>query len=59
MSATGAAPARRVRAPAARATRFFRSEVWLIFGRRRNWAGLAVLAVVPILIATSPSKHRR
>jgi ABC-2 type transport system permease protein len=31
-------------------TRFFRSEVWLIFGRRRNWAGLAVLGCVPILI---------
>ena len=31
--------------------RFFRSEVWLIFGRRRNWAGLAVLAAVPIIIA--------
>src|SRR5262245_14340964 len=32
-------------------TRFLRSELWLIFGRRRNWAGLAVLAAVPILIA--------
>jgi ABC-2 type transport system permease protein len=32
-------------------TRFFRSELWLIFGRRRNWVGLAVLAVVPIIIA--------
>jgi ABC-2 type transport system permease protein len=31
-------------------TRFFRSEVRLIFGRRRNWAGLAVLASVPILV---------
>lgn len=31
--------------------RFFRSELWLIFGRRRNWAGLAVLAAVPIVIA--------
>lgn len=31
--------------------RFLRSELWLIFGRRRNWAGLAVLAAVPILIA--------
>ena len=28
-------------------TRFFRSELRLIFGRRRNWAGLAVLAAVP------------
>jgi ABC-2 type transport system permease protein len=32
-------------------TRFFRSELWLIFGRRRNWVGLAVLAAVPIIIA--------
>jgi ABC-2 type transport system permease protein len=32
-------------------TRFFRSELMLIFGRRRNWFGLAVLAGVPILIA--------
>jgi ABC-2 type transport system permease protein len=31
--------------------RFLRSELWLIFGRRRNWAGMAVLAAVPILIA--------
>jgi ABC-2 type transport system permease protein len=32
-------------------TRFLRSELWLIFGRRRNWAGLAVLAAVPMIIA--------
>jgi ABC-2 type transport system permease protein len=32
-------------------TRFLRSELWLIFGRRRNWAGLAVLAGVPILVS--------
>jgi ABC-2 type transport system permease protein len=31
--------------------RLFRSELWLIFGRRRNWAGLTVLAAVPVLIA--------
>lgn len=31
--------------------RFFRSEVRLIAGRRRNQAGLAVLAAVPVLIA--------
>jgi ABC-2 type transport system permease protein len=31
--------------------RFFLSELWLIFGRRRNWAGMAVLAAVPIVIA--------
>jgi ABC-2 type transport system permease protein len=35
---------------AARA-RFLRSELGLIFGRRRNQAGLLVLAAVPILIA--------
>lgn len=34
-------------------TRFFRSELMLIFGRRRNWAGLAVLAAVPIIIAVA------
>jgi ABC-2 type transport system permease protein len=34
-------------------SRFLRSELWLIFGRRRNWAGLAVLAAVPVLIAVA------
>src|SRR2546423_1339963 len=29
-------------------TRFFRSELWLIFGRRRNWVGMAVLATGPV-----------
>src|SRR4051812_25345575 len=33
--------------------RFLRSELWLIFGRRRNWAGLAVLAAVPVIIGVS------
>ena len=33
--------------------RFARSELWLIFGRRRNWAGLAVLAAVPVILAVS------
>jgi len=42
--------------PAARplrpvSTRFLRSELRLIFGRRRNLAGLAVLAVVPLVIS--------
>jgi ABC-2 type transport system permease protein len=37
----------RMRAPG----RFLRSELAIIFGRRRNLAGLAVLAVVPIIIA--------
>jgi ABC-2 type transport system permease protein len=32
-------------------TRFLRSELALIFGRRRNQAGLAILALVPIMIA--------
>jgi ABC-2 type transport system permease protein len=31
--------------------RLFGSELGLIFGRRRNWAGMAVLASVPILVA--------
>jgi ABC-2 type transport system permease protein len=39
------------RRPRALSTRFLRSELFLIFGRRRNQAGLAVLAAVPILIA--------
>jgi ABC-2 type transport system permease protein len=34
-------------------TRLLRSELWLIFGRRRNWAGLAVLAAVPLVIAVT------
>ena len=34
-------------------TRFLRSELRLIFGRRRNQAGLGVLAAVPILIAVA------
>jgi ABC-2 type transport system permease protein len=43
-------------APAGRAslrlsTRFFRSELRLLFGRRRNQAGLVVLAAVPVLIS--------
>jgi ABC-2 type transport system permease protein len=32
-------------------TRFLRSELRLIFGRRRNQAGLGILALVPIMIA--------
>src|SRR5262245_30416782 len=31
-------------------TRLFRSELWLIFGRRRDWVGLAVRCAVPILV---------
>src|SRR5438270_4829260 len=37
-------------APRRFSTRFFRSELWLIFGRRRNWVGVAVLMSVPILV---------
>src|SRR2546423_13015688 len=44
-----AAPAEVV-APQRFSARFFRSELLLIFGRRRNWVGMAVLAAVPILI---------
>ncbi len=40
-------PTRRTRI----SSRFLRSELRIIFGRRRNQAGLAVLAVVPIIIA--------
>ena len=42
-------------------TRFLRSELKIIFGRRRNLAGLAVLAAVPVILAiavrvSSPSQ---
>jgi ABC-2 type transport system permease protein len=49
-------------APRARvSTRFLRSELKIIFGRRRNLAGLAVLATVPVILAiavrvSSPSQ---
>ena len=42
-------PARRIRP----FSRFLRSELLIIFGRRRNLAGLGVLAVVPIILAVS------
>jgi ABC-2 type transport system permease protein len=59
--AEGAAPAEyRVRRLS---TRFFRSELRLLFGRRRNQAGLVVLAAVPVLISiavkTSASRPGR
>jgi ABC-2 type transport system permease protein len=41
------------RRPRTVSTRFLRSELRLIFGRRRNQAGLLVLAAVPVLIAIS------
>jgi ABC-2 type transport system permease protein len=47
MSAADVVPAPRF------STRFFRSELLLIFGRRRNWVGMAVLAVVPIILAVA------
>src|SRR5256885_14354425 len=40
-------------APRRFSSRFFRSELWLIFGRRRNWVGIAVLMTVPILLVIS------
>jgi ABC-2 type transport system permease protein len=46
-------PGRAEPGPRRVSTRLLRSELWLIFGRRRNWAGLAVLAAVPVLIATA------
>src|SRR6476659_6740568 len=34
-------------------TRLLRSELWLIFGRRRNWVGMAILAAVPVILAVA------
>jgi ABC-2 type transport system permease protein len=42
-----------VRRPAAASPRFLLSELRLMLGRRRNQAGLLVLAAVPVLIAVS------
>lgn len=57
MSAAEIAAAERTGPPAPRArrpsSRFLRSELKLIFGRRRNIAGLAVLAAVPIILGVS------
>jgi ABC-2 type transport system permease protein len=39
------------RPPRRVSTRFLRSELGLIFGRRRNQAGMGILAVVPLMIA--------
>lgn len=47
MSVAERAPVRAV------SSRFLRSELRLILGRRRNQAGLAALAVVPIIIAVA------
>jgi ABC-2 type transport system permease protein len=54
MSVADASTTTVVRAPrAAWSPRFFLSELRLMFGRRRNQAGLLVLAAVPVLIAVS------
>lgn len=43
-----------VRLPTRRPSpRFLRSELWLVYGRRRNWVGALVLASVPIIIAVA------
>lgn len=42
-----------LRRPSVGSGGFFSSELRLIFGRRRNLAGLAVLAAVPLLIAVA------
>jgi ABC-2 type transport system permease protein len=39
--------------PGWRSSRLLGSELMLIFGRRRNWAGMLVLAAVPILISVA------
>ncbi|GIH10855.1 ABC transporter permease [Rhizocola hellebori] len=33
--------------------RFLASELLLIFGRRRNWAGMAVLAAMPVIVSVA------
>lgn len=48
---TDQAPAAPRRGTGGLSLRFLRSELGIILGRRRNLAGLAVLAVVPILLA--------
>jgi len=53
MSATEATPAGSTRRPRAVSTRFLRSELRLIFSRRRNLAGLMVLAAVPVLLSVA------
>ncbi len=55
MSAAEAAPERLDELVPRRAAsaRFLRSELWLIFGRRRNQAGLLVLMAVPVLVAVA------
>lgn len=40
-------------------TRLLRSELRLVFGRRRNQAGLLVLVVVPLIIAIAVKVSNR
>jgi len=47
------APAVAERRPMVLSTRFLRSELGLIFRRRRNLAGMLVLAAVPVLISVA------
>jgi ABC-2 type transport system permease protein len=51
-SAVEAAPAA-IRRPAPVSTRFLRSELGMVFRRRRNQAILAVLAAIPVVIAVA------
>jgi ABC-2 type transport system permease protein len=53
MSATEAARVPSVRRSRGVSTRFLRSELRLIFSRRRNLAGLVVLAAVPVLLSVA------
>jgi len=46
-AAPGAGAGGRVGRPS---SRFLRSELWLVYGRRRNWVGALVLASVPVII---------
>lgn len=52
MSAVEAVPAVRL-ARRRLSTRFLRSELRLVFGRRRNQVALAILAAVPVIIAVA------
>ncbi|HEX3813732.1 MAG TPA: ABC transporter permease [Mycobacteriales bacterium] len=51
VDATTAAPAASARPLRSVSSRFFRSELGMVFGRRRNQVALLVLGCVPILIA--------
>jgi ABC-2 type transport system permease protein len=53
MSVTETTPAASARRPRTVSTRFLRSELRLIFSRRRNLAGLVVLAAVPVLLSVA------